>query len=184
MIRLAVSAITARSEQANATAWLAPIGRPKAWRSPAYATDCSRQHRITPTARAAMATRPSSRICEELGEAPAPFAQQVGCGHAAVGEAEPVGVGGVPAHLPVGRLHREPGRAGRHDDRRDLGHPRPGPARPGGHGDERGDVGARVGDERLLAVRAPTRRPRRRRPRPRAPRSCGCRRRRCPRRAR
>ena len=52
--------------------------------------------------------RPSSRICEELGEARGP-ARRAGWppGTRAVGEGEPVGVGRVPAHLPVRRLHLE-----------------------------------------------------------------------------
>ncbi len=35
--------MTARSAQGKATPWLAPIGRPKAWRSEAYAVAWSRQ---------------------------------------------------------------------------------------------------------------------------------------------
>ena len=61
-----------------------------------------------------------------------------------------MGVGDVPAELVVGRLDGEAGRARRHDDRRDLA-----VAGPGGDGDQRGDVGAGVGDERLGAVDRP-----------------------------
>src|SRR3546814_1679780 len=39
---------------------------------------------------------------EELGEPAASLAEQVGCGHPAAGEGEPVRVGRVPAHLAVG----------------------------------------------------------------------------------
>ena len=42
------------------------------------------------------------------GRSPRPaLAEQVGLGHAAVDEREAVGVGRVPAHLPVRRLHLE-----------------------------------------------------------------------------
>ena len=101
--------------------------------------------------------RPSSRICRNWAKPRPALAEQVGLGHAGVGEGEPVGVGRVPAHLPVGRLHLEARRARRHDDRADLAR-----AGAGGDRDERGDLGARVGDERLLAVDHPLARRRRR----------------------
>src|SRR6476660_4551303 len=46
----------------NEIAWLAPIGRPNATRSLAYFTDSSTQPWASPTPRAAIAMRPSSRI--------------------------------------------------------------------------------------------------------------------------
>src|SRR3546814_14487495 len=55
-------------------------------------------------------------------------------------------------------LDGEPGRAGRHEDRADLSWPplwAARAARDGGDGHDRGDVGAGVGDERLLAVDHP-----------------------------
>ena len=92
---------------------------------------------------------------EELAEAPAARAQQVLLRHPAAGEGQAVGVGRVPAELVVGRLDGEARGAGRHQDRADLGAAVLAGAGAGGDGDDRGDVGARVGDERLGAVDDP-----------------------------
>ena len=92
---------------------------------------------------------------QELRVAAAPLAEQVLGRHAAVGERQLAGVGGVPADLGVLLRDREPRRARRHDDGRDLLLAAVG--RPGDRGDrdQPGDVGARVGDERLGAVDDP-----------------------------
>ncbi|MFN8016807.1 MAG: hypothetical protein U0P45_01655 [Acidimicrobiales bacterium] len=67
-----------------------------------------------------------------------------------------MGVRGVPPHLAVGRLHLEARRPGGDDDRGDLRLAgAAGRVGAGGDGDERRDVRARVGDERLLAVDHP-----------------------------
>ncbi len=87
---------------------------------------------------------------EELCEPSPPLTEEVGLGHAASAERQPVRVGRVPAHLPVRRHHGEAGRARGHDDRRDLTR-----AGPGRHRDDRCDRRARVGDELLLAVDDP-----------------------------
>ena len=105
---------------------------------------------MTPTASAAIATRPSSRMCEELGEAATALAEQVVLGHAALDERETVRVGRVPSHLAVRRLHLEARSTRRNDDRRDL--VRSGQRR---HRDEGCDRRPRVRDERLLAVDHP-----------------------------
>ena len=54
---------------------------------------------------------------QELGEAPAPLAEQVRRRHPAVVEGQLVGVRGGPADLGVGRRDGEARRTGRHDDR-------------------------------------------------------------------
>ena len=92
---------------------------------------------------------------QEVGEAPAPLAEEVLGGDPAVGEGQPVGVRGVPAHLPVGRLHLEARGAGRDDDGADLGLAGCRGSVRAVIGDDRRDVGAGVGDERLLAVDDP-----------------------------
>ena len=61
-----------------------------------------------------------------------------------------MGVGRVPAHLAIRRLHLQPGRAGRDDHGRDL--TRPGERGDGDHGRDRR---AGVGDEGFLAVDDP-----------------------------
>ena len=66
-----------------------------------------------------------------------------------------MGVGGVPAHLAVGRLDRVAGGAVRDDDVRDLEPAVVVLAGDGGDRDAAGDVGARVGDELLGAVDDP-----------------------------
>ena len=50
----------------NSIAWKRPIAVPKAVRSRAYLTDSSTHPWAAPVASAAMATRPSSRICRKL----------------------------------------------------------------------------------------------------------------------
>ena len=54
--------MTSRSAIWKATPCLLPIGTPNVVRSPAYCTDMSRQAWMHPTASAAIATRPSSRV--------------------------------------------------------------------------------------------------------------------------
>ena len=99
--------MTARSATWKATPWLAPIGRPKAWRSCAYRVQCSRQAWMQPDRERGDRDAALVEDLEELREPAAPLAEQVGLRHPGVGEGEPVGVGRVPAHLPVGRLHLE-----------------------------------------------------------------------------
>ena len=115
---------------------------------------------MQPTASAAMATRPSSSVARNCAEALAPRAEQVGLGDPAVVEGQRVGVTGVPAELVVGRLGGEARRAGRHDDRRDLGLRHPGGrarrnAGLRGDRDDGRDVRPGVGDELLAAVDDP-----------------------------
>ena len=110
---------------------------------------------MQPTASAAIATRPSSRVARNWAVAPAAVADEVGLGHAAVGEGQAMGVGGVPAELVVGRLDVEAGRSRGDDDGRDLGLAVVAHAGASRHGDERGDVGAGVGDEGLGTVDHP-----------------------------
>ena len=96
---------------------------------------------------------------KKAGEPPAPLAQQVGRGHPRINERERMRVARVPPDLVVCGLHREPGRARRHDNRRELFADAAIGARAlprhGGHGDETRDRGARVGDELLAAVNHP-----------------------------
>ena len=68
MSRRAASAITARSAHLNATAWLAPIGRPKACALVGVGDALLEAALAMPTARAAMATRPSSRMARKLAK--------------------------------------------------------------------------------------------------------------------
>ena len=61
-----------------------------------------------------------------------------------------MGIGGPPTHLPIGRFDHQTGSPGRNEEGRDL----VGPGL-GRDGDQRGDLGPRVGDERLGAVDHP-----------------------------
>ena len=88
---------------------------------------------------------------QELLEALSGPAEKVRFGDAAAVEDQAVGVGGVPAHLAVRRLHDEPRSACGHDDRR---HALVG---EGGDRHQAGDVSAGVGDERLGTVDHPLR---------------------------
>ena len=91
---------------------------------------------------------------EEVREPAAPFAEEVPLRYADTLERQGVGVGGMPPDLVVRGSHREPRRAARHDDRRDLlavaAH-----SGDGGHGHEPGHRGAGVRDELLRPVDHP-----------------------------
>ena len=132
-----------------------PIGPPKVCRSPAY----SRRH-VEARLDAADRERGDGDPAvveggEELRVAAAALAEQVGLGHPHVVEAQRVGVGGVPAELVVRRLGDEAGRAAGHDDREISAAAVVALPGAGGDGDQRGDVGAGVGDELLGAVDDP-----------------------------
>ncbi len=131
----------------------------------------SRQAWAQPTASAAIAIRPSSRIARKLRSPLPGSAEQVVARHAAVLQREAMRVAGVPAHLAVRRLDDQAGRAGRHDERADA------VVGARGHGDHRRDRRAGVGDERLRAVDHPL-------VAGAVRLACACRRRRCRRRAR
>ena len=92
---------------------------------------------------------------QELGEARG-RARRAGwpAGTRTSSKLELVGVRRAPADLGVSRLDGEAGRAGRHEDGRDLLAPVD-LAGDRGHRDDRGDVGAGVGDEGLAAVDDP-----------------------------
>ena len=146
----AASAMTARSAHGNATPWFEPIGLPNALRLSAYATACSRQACTTPTASAAIATRPSSRIARNCANprprSPRRFSsgtrQPLNARPCVSDACQPIfRYGGMTVNpaVPAGTMIAEIS---------------PGPVRRG-HRDDRGDRRARVGDERLLAVDHP-----------------------------
>src|SRR5207253_279492 len=92
---------------------------------------------------------------EEVLEAVAPAAEEARLGNPAGVEAEGPGVGGVPAHLPVGLADLVAGCPGRDDDVRDLLATTVELAGDGGDRDAAGDLGSGVGDELLGSVDHP-----------------------------
>ncbi len=86
---------------------------------------------------------------EEVAEPLARRTEQVLRRDPAVDERDPVRVARVPAELVVGRLDDHPRSPGRHDKRRDA------IVGTGRRRDDRSDVGAAVGDERLRPVQHP-----------------------------
>ena len=108
------------SAHLNAIDWYRPIGPPNARRGLRV-----RERRVEARLREADGERGDrdATVVEDAEERLEPFAahaEQVVLGHAAPVERELVGVGRVPAHLPVRRQHREARRARVDDDVGDL----------------------------------------------------------------
>ena len=72
---------------------------------------------MTPTASAAMATRPSSSVARKLAKPRPRSPSRLASGTRHPVEGEAVGVRRMPAHLAVGGLDLEARRPRRHDDR-------------------------------------------------------------------
>ena len=92
---------------------------------------------------------------EELGVAPSALPQQMISRNTDTLERQRMRVRDVPSELVVRRLDDEARRAGRDRDRADFGVTVLARAGARRHGDQRRDLGARVGDELLRAVNDP-----------------------------
>ena len=102
-----------------------------------------------------MAIRPSSSVLRNWRRPCPSSPRRFSAGTRTVVEGEAVGVGGVPSELVVARVDGEAGRAGGHEDGADLRRAVVVGARAGGDRDDRREVAAGVGDERLGAVDDP-----------------------------